>query len=370
MNKSLFLTLTWFLSLLSLIGQDQLFTIEAFTHDVPDGTIVYLDDPELNFHLDSTTVLSDHFLFTGEVSGPTQYVLFMAYEETYDYRYVYIEDGQTKIDAREATLRDAVVTGGECQRQSDELQGLLKKSDEEIALSNEQLFGTTDLSTETKDSLMQQRADAYRDQQRIAKRFIKRYPDSPVSSLHLTFLKNRLGKKEAAAFYHLLTTKQKESANGRYIWDWIQNAVTLEVGDRAPDFMLPDLSATEVSLSQFKGHFVLLEFGATGCYPCRLENPNLYKAYKNYKEEGFEILSVWLDRQVASWRRTVGQDNMIWTTVSDLKGNHGQVPTLYNVTYMPTNYLLDPEGVVIAKDVRGTALENKLADIFADGGNK
>ena len=95
-----------------------------------------------------------------------------------------------------------------------------------------------------------------------------------------------------------------------------------------------------------------------------MENPNLLKAYQKYQNNGFEIFSVWLDKNKKHWETTVAKDQMIWTTVSDLKGSLGTVPVTYNVVGIPDNYLLNPEGEIIAKDLKGEALEEKLAELF------
>ncbi len=141
-------------------------------------------------------------------------------------------------------------------------------------------------------------------------------------------------------------------------------SVDLDKGMAAVDFTLPDLDGNRVSLSDFRGQYVLLEFGASGCAPCRLENPNLLKAYEQYREQGFEIVSIWLDKSRSSWEKTVAKDRMIWTTLSDLKGNDGPVPLTYDITYIPRYFLLNREGQIDETDLRGEALQQKLAGIF------
>lgn len=117
-------------------------------------------------------------------------------------------------------------------------------------------------------------------------------------------------------------------------------------------------------MSNVNAKYILLEFGASFCGPCRQENPNLLKAYQQYKDQGFEIVSVWLDESKKHWETTVQKDQMIWTTVCDLKGMKGEVPLIYNVNGIPDNFLLDADRKVIAMDLRGEQLGKKLATLL------
>ena len=156
----------------------------------------------------------------------------------------------------------------------------------------------------------------------------------------------------------------RNSEWGKSISLHIEKSVKLEVGDKAVDFTLSTIDGKEVSLSDFKGKYVLLEFWATGCAPCRLENPNLRKAYEKFKSAGFEILGVSLDKKRSHWQSTIAKDSINWTTVGDLKGMSGEVPITYSVNYIPKSYLFNEEGIVVATDLRGKELHKELEGIF------
>lgn len=136
------------------------------------------------------------------------------------------------------------------------------------------------------------------------------------------------------------------------------------VGGEAPDFSQPNPEGESLSLSELRGKVVLVDFWASWCGPCRRENPNVVRLYEEYKDDGFEILGVSLDRTKDRWLQAIAQDGLEWLHVSDLKGWQNEVAQLYGVTSIPHTVLLDAEGRIIARGLRGPSLEAKLAEIF------
>lgn len=132
----------------------------------------------------------------------------------------------------------------------------------------------------------------------------------------------------------------------------------------APDFSLKDVNGKEVRLSSFKGKYLLLDFWAGWCAPCRKENPNLVAAYKMYKGKNFEILGVSLDEDMSKWKEAIAADELTWTQVSELAGWRSDVVELYGIESIPSNFLLDPQGKVIDAGLTGERLHEKLAEIL------
>lgn len=146
----------------------------------------------------------------------------------------------------------------------------------------------------------------------------------------------------------------------------VQNNKEITVGSLAPDFTLPDIEGKEISLSDFKGKTVLLTFWASWCPTCRKENKHLAGLYPGYKDRGFEILAVSLDRSKTNWEKAVEKDGVHWTQLSDLQGVDSQVATQYGVYATPTTFLIDSAGVVIGKDLRGNDLDQRLVFLVKD----
>ena len=146
--------------------------------------------------------------------------------------------------------------------------------------------------------------------------------------------------------------------------DYVEKMKLTAVGQPAPEIALPNPQGEVVKLSSMKGQYVLVDFWAKWCGPCRQENPNVVRAYQKYKDKGFTVYGVSLDRSKADWLQAIEQDNLTWTHVSDLKYWQSEAAKTYNITGIPFSLLLDPNGVIIAKNLRGAALHQKLAEIF------
>jgi len=136
------------------------------------------------------------------------------------------------------------------------------------------------------------------------------------------------------------------------------------IGIKAPEIILPNQFGDTVKLSDLKGKYVLIDFWASWCKPCRLENPILVKNYTKYHEKGFEIFQVSLDKKEEAWLDAIEKDNLTWIHVSDLKFWNSEAAVLYHVQSIPANFLIDKKGVIIAKNLRGDALEAKLSELF------
>lgn len=202
--------------------------------------------------------------------------------------------------------------------------------------------------------------------EREIKAFINRKPASLSS---LAALQN-LNFDTEFAYYDKVIRALDGVANGNDIYDnmkaQIEGMRDVAIGAQAPEITLPQPNGEVLSLSDLRGQYVLIDFWASWCGPCRRENPNVKKVYDKYHEKGFEIYAVSLDKTKQAWLNAIGQDGLDWKHVSDLKYWQSEVVAEYHITGIPLTILLDKEGKIIGKNLRGEALENKLAQIFGE----
>lgn len=175
---------------------------------------------------------------------------------------------------------------------------------------------------------------------------------------------SKVDVKKIQPVFTALDPKLKQLDMGKELQQRIEAAGLTSIGSVAPTFTQNDVNGKPVSLADFKGKVVLVEFWASWCVPCRAENPNLVEQYKKYKDKGFEILSVSLDNSKAAWLAAIEKDGLPWAQVSDLKGWNNAVGRLYGVRAVPQSFLVDRDGKVIGNTLRGETLNKKLAELM------
>jgi len=203
----------------------------------------------------------------------------------------------------------------------------------------------------------------------LLRSFISKHPNSYISLLVLNDLTNPNSGIEVSSLtnlYKSLSESLKKTELGQTLGNRILTTSRTAIGTVAPDFTQNDPDGKPVKLSDFRGKYVLIDFWASWCGPCRKENPNVVRAYAQFKDKNFEILGVSLDNPNAknAWLNAIEKDNLTWKQVSDLQGWGNQAARLYGVEGIPQNFLIDPKGVIIAKNLRGEELIKTLSRIL------
>ena len=191
---------------------------------------------------------------------------------------------------------------------------------------------------------------------------------NPNTALSLHFIEAMIFQRQAPRWkvitplFNMLSDSLKNTFRGKVIAGSMVNE-SLAPGAKYIDFGQPDKDGKIIKVSDFKGKYVLIDFWASWCVPCRAENPNLVKAYQAYKGKGFEIIGISLDDNRQKWLDAVAADGLTWPQVSDLNGIKNEAAMSYGVTRIPENYLISPEGIIIDKNLRGARLEQALQSI-------
>ncbi|WP_417887977.1 redoxin domain-containing protein [Zunongwangia sp.] len=308
------------------------FSLRGTTNGIEDGTLLYLTDMLDRKSIDSTTVEDNTFFFKTKLTkSPLQVVLHT--EDHSQYRFLWLEQNTMDFDGTKADFRNANVTGSKLENLS---QTLYKGID---TLAKEE---------RTKKEI----------------KFVEKNPNSVLSAYLLSTYTTTWGKKETKELFENFSEENKNSEYGNKISRYIELNIDPKIGDQYVDFEMKDINGKIKKLSDLRAKVILLEFWASWCVPCRMENPLLVKTYEEFNPKGFEVFAVSLDEDINSWKKAVEKDNLDWIQVSDLEGDENKASLIYGINSIPDSFLIDENGRIIARNLRGNKLNNKLFEIF------
>ncbi len=313
--------------------------------------------------VDSVTTSTGAFSFKGQVEYPEMYFLMVKGERSRVS--FFLENSKIKIEGHVDSLSVAKIHGSKTQAEYDAFNEKVKVFGDH----NRELYGAFQKAKSEGDQAVMTQLEGkmeqlYEDMQSFRKDYIKNNPASWISPVILQQLLYQLSGDELKVALGQLDVKFKDLAVVKEMQVHAQKLETVAVGRVAPNFSQNDPEGKAVNLSDYRGKFLLIDFWASWCGPCRRENPNVVAVYNDYKDKGFDVLGVSLDRMKDNWVKAIEEDQLTWTHVSDLKYWSNEAAQQYAIKSIPSNLLLNKDGVIVAKNLRGEDLRAKISELL------
>jgi peroxiredoxin len=325
--------------------QENGFVITGNVTGFTNGTSVSFLNEQTNLPEKQTTIENGKFVIKGQMQEPGFKGLIFGDQPPVVP--LFLDNSNVKISGDKDALDKLSISGSPTQALFAEYTGAIKPY--------EKVF-IPDASFDS---------DAVNKVEKISTEFVKKHPSSYVAPLAIIrmFQADQDGAK-AEVLYQLLSPPVQSSGLAQYANQQIQESKINPIGSVIRDFSQKDTSGNVVNVSSFRGKYVLLDFWASWCRPCRMENPNVVSAFNKFHDKNFTILSVSLDQAKPAWLDAIKMDGLVWNHVSDLKGWNNEVAALFQIRSIPQNLLIDPDGKIIAKNLRGPVLETKLQTLL------
>ncbi|SFE40873.1 Peroxiredoxin [Chitinophaga sp. CF118] len=350
-------------------GPGKGYTIKGTINGITTGTAYLIHEWKDKTITDSVKVKDGSFIFTGITPEPLIYTLKISGVK--QQKNFFVENKVMTVQADKDSIYKAVVKGSWENDIFNEFYNVKWKI---VTQKAGDIYTRLDVANQKGKVKLDEVTSKAFDQE-----FLKL--DTLNDSVISEFVKQNTGSVAAASIiqdrfinypYHerakellaIMSDKVKQSVYGKQIQASLDLDAKTAIGVVAPDFSMADTTGKAVKLSDLRGKYVLVDFWASWCGPCRKENPNVVKVYKAYHDKGFEILGVSLDSKKEPWEKAINADGLTWMHVSDLKGWKNTAAEMYGVKSVPSSFLLDKDGKVVAKNLRGEALDQKLAEIF------
>jgi peroxiredoxin len=358
-------------------------TFAQETSYIVKGTVGHLTHPAKAYlmysnasgkQVDSADIHQGEFIFKGISDQPRPAVLYVSktgaglQSSGHDYVLFYLESGSIEIKSSN-TLDSAIVTGGPINTDNNQLNIALRENNAEFKKLREAYAGISsgqNNEKDIKDSIAKRNEILLTSRKSIYLTFIKKHPASMMSLFALKNYERPVANvADVEPIFYMLSANIRESTAGKSYAAEIARMKHIEIGSIAPDFTLTDPSGNTASLHDYKGKYVLIDFWASWCPPCRADNPNVVKVYSAFKDKGLIVLSVSLDDVKSKWLKAIQEDKLPWLQLSDLKAyNPGGIAKLYSLDGIPQNFLIGPDGKIIDRATTTVDLPGKLKDLL------
>ena len=335
------------------------YKVTGTVEGMPDGKaiIATVNGSSLDT-LAKADVKNGSFEFTGNVSEPTgAYIMVIGQRGAIPFM---LENANITVNAGQAGL---TVTGSEGQKIYDQFMAINTTTQQE-AMKLQQEYQAANGDQAKMQAVQEAYAKLMTDAQAKETELIKANPDSYVSTFVIVSSMGQMEYEQLKERYNLLGEKAKARAHGKAIAAQIAKLESTAIGQIAPNFTITTPEGESISLYDIKGKVKLIDFWASWCGPCRGENPHVVEIYKEYHPKGLEIFGVSLDNNKEAWVKAIADDGLVWKHGSDLKGWQSAPAQLYSVSGIPHTVLLDENNKIIAKNLRGDELKQKIAELL------
>jgi len=336
MFKILIATFLLFINFTAAIAQG--FKLDGEAHGIKDSTWLYLS---IGNRVDSTMVLKTKFRFKGKVDTKAQVAVLYTAKYT-DYAFFWIENKPMSIDVTSGQFKKGIIKGSLVQDEDHKMQVSKSFITNEVDSLNKLL--RTEKDRNIRISAVQRLSALRYEEQQFDINYVKNHPLSLISAHLLSIYATTWGKETTAELYKNFSSELKRTQYGIDINSFIVLNKNVKEGNKA--------------------NYILLDFWASWCGPCRGENPTLVKMYSLYKDKGLAILGISLDDNKSLWIEAIKADGLTWENVSDLKGSKNNAALIYGINGIPDNFLIDKSGTIIARNLRGERLEKKLQELM------
>jgi peroxiredoxin len=302
------------------------YTITGTAPGLPDGTWIYVSQGSKASRIDSCQVMHGAFYMKGRIADTALVVILQTNITANNYKRFWLQNTDIAITCKDGNLKQAEISGSVMDEEEKQLEAC-----------------TTPLSKQE---------------------WIKQHPHSLYAAFALRMNAKAWGPETTRDLYNYLSEEIKASPFGQHVKDYMQLHRNMAVGDRYVDFEQPNTTGQPVKLSQVKGKYTLLEFWSSMCGGCIQGNPKLVKTYNRYKEKGFVVVGVSVDFNKTAWLKAIAKDNLPWENLCDLRGNENRAALMYGITQLPSNFLIDDKGIIVARDLYDDALEQRLGQLL------